>query len=166
MNERELRAAIKGFTARRAVGASAVRGSQTGTRQACQVFLGSVHLSQFARTDAAIFRSTLDRATEKMSAMRSHAPSWGLARKLLNIFPRDSLYTVQLREAYGLADAASLFEVPLDSITAACLANEVLKMQVSCAVSEAATRSPLLPPHADRVSRLRVHRCGDSETLE
>lgn len=46
------------------------------------------------------------------------AASWGLARKLLNIFLRDSLYTSYLASAYGLAAAEELFKIPLDSITA------------------------------------------------
>ena len=44
--------------------------------------------------------------------------SWGLARKLLNIFLRDSLYTGYLNKAYGLRAAERFLEIPLDSITA------------------------------------------------
>lgn len=42
---------------------------------------------------------------------------WGLARKSLNIFLRDCLYTVYLREAHGLQLAERYFEVPLNSLT-------------------------------------------------
>ena len=41
-----------------------------------------------------------------------------MARKLLNIFPRDSLYTGYLSQAYRLSVAERLLEIPLDSITA------------------------------------------------
>lgn len=51
--------------------------------------------------------------------MPSDARSWGLARKLLNIFLRDCLYTVYLRDAYHLDRAEAHLEIPLDSITSA-----------------------------------------------
>jgi hypothetical protein len=46
------------------------------------------------------------------------AASWGLARKLLNIFIRDCVYDSYLRRAYGLQAIESACEIPLDSITA------------------------------------------------
>lgn len=45
------------------------------------------------------------------------ARHWGLARKGLNIFLRECLYTVYLRDAYCLGVAESYLEVPLDSLT-------------------------------------------------
>jgi hypothetical protein len=45
------------------------------------------------------------------------AQHWGVARKVLNIFLRDALYTVYLREAFHLAEAERHFELPLDSVT-------------------------------------------------
>jgi hypothetical protein len=40
---------------------------------------------------------------------------------VVNIFLRDSFYTVMLCDAYGLARAEKLFDMPLDRITAANL---------------------------------------------
>jgi len=42
----------------------------------------------------------------------------------MNIFLRDSAYTVYLREAFSLERAESYLEVPLDSVTAGCLIEE------------------------------------------
>jgi hypothetical protein len=52
-------------------------------------------------------------------ALPKGARTWGLGRKLLNIFVRDSLYVGYLSSAYSLKRAEEFFEVPLDSITAA-----------------------------------------------
>jgi hypothetical protein len=64
-------------------------------------------------------RARLDRVTaELMDALPRAGRSWGVARKVLNIFLRDALYTVYLRDAYGLDQGEELFELPIDSITA------------------------------------------------
>jgi len=81
--------------------------------------MARVRLSRFATRDPGAFERVLDDHTrELLAAFPRKGGSWGLARKLLNIFLRDSLYTAYLRKAYGLALAERLFEVPLDSITA------------------------------------------------
>jgi hypothetical protein len=53
-----------------------------------------------------------------MGALPRAGRSWGVARKVLNIFLRDALYTVYLRDAFRLGRGEGLFELPLDSITA------------------------------------------------
>jgi hypothetical protein len=53
-----------------------------------------------------------------MGVLPKRSATWGLARKLVNIFLRDSLYTSYLRRAYRLSLAERLLEIPLDSITA------------------------------------------------
>jgi hypothetical protein len=52
-----------------------------------------------------------------LKALPQAGRSWGVARKLLNIFLRDSLYTCYLREGYNLTLAEGSFEIPLDSIS-------------------------------------------------
>jgi hypothetical protein len=60
----------------------------------------------------------LDRQTDLLlDVFPRPARHWGLARKGLNIFLRDCLYTVYLREAFQLGNAEFLFELPLDSLT-------------------------------------------------
>ena len=68
------------------------------------------------------FWRALDRATR---TMRDHLPrevsSWGLARKVLNIFLRDCFYNGLLMSTYKLKSAERFFEVPLDSVVAQAL---------------------------------------------
>jgi hypothetical protein len=79
----------------------------------------SVKLARFATRDHSAFERALDRHTRRlMVALPQGSATWGLARKLLNIFLRDSLYTDYLSKAYSLTTAEGLFEIPLDSITA------------------------------------------------
>ena len=79
----------------------------------------SVNLARFATRDRAAFDRALNGHTRRLMAkFPERGASWGLARKLLNIFLRDCLYTRYLSERYGLASAVRLFEIPLDSITA------------------------------------------------
>jgi hypothetical protein len=85
-------------------------------------FLCELKLRRFAVPSVRRFRRELDRATDGlMRAFPKRARHWGLARKGLNIFLRDCLYTIYLREAYGLGIAEQFFEVPLDSLTGRAL---------------------------------------------
>jgi hypothetical protein len=82
-------------------------------------------LKQFGTKSERQFRSRLDAATKSlMTKLPPKARRWGRARKALNIFLRDCLYTVHTREAYRLDRAEQFFELPLDSIIGARLAKE------------------------------------------
>ncbi|MGE3843430.1 MAG: hypothetical protein AB7I50_17805 [Vicinamibacterales bacterium] len=60
----------------------------------------------------------LDRATDALvRRLPQSARHWGLARKGLNIFLRECLYTVYLRDRHHLDRAEQFLEVPLDSLT-------------------------------------------------
>lgn len=114
---------IQHRTSRVAVSASAARGQGApGLVLAAREFLAAVPLSQFSVSDAAKFRRRLDRTTrELVESMPRRARKWGVARKLLNIFLRDALYTSYLADAFRLQRIESFLEVPLDSITARCI---------------------------------------------
>jgi hypothetical protein len=82
-------------------------------------FLVRLNLAQFGTDNRQAFKRTLDGATKRLQReLPKRGRSWGLARKLLNIFLRDSLYTGYLSRAYGLRAAERFLEIPLDSITA------------------------------------------------
>ncbi len=84
-----------------------------------RTFFARLDLSQFRARDRATFRKRLDRETRRlMGVLPRRARSWGLARKLLNMFLRDALYSTYLEDAYGLHLIQHLLEVPLDSISA------------------------------------------------
>ena len=82
-------------------------------------FTARLKLAQFGTADRRSFQWRLNAATARlMTRLPKRAASWGLSRKLLNIFLRDCLYSRYLCEAFKLDDAVGLYEVPLDSITA------------------------------------------------
>ena len=106
--------------ARVAITASATRGQgASGVVECARDFLVVLNLARFGTSDQRAFRRRLDAATSRIrSCLPKGAASWGLARKLLNIFLRDSLYTSYLAKEHGLTAAERLLEIPLDSITA------------------------------------------------
>ena len=115
----DLLTALQSRAARVAVGPSTVRGlGVSGVVRAAQDHLRTVSLDVFGTSDEHSFVSALDQHTEALrSALPRGAKHWGVARKVLNIFLRDCLYTSYLRDAYALASSEALFELPLDSIT-------------------------------------------------
>jgi hypothetical protein len=120
MSKDQLVAAIQSRTARVAVGASTVRGAgNAGTVAAARKFLGSLDLSSLGGGARAPFGDTLDMTTKSlMAALPKGARHWGVARKVLNIFLRDCLYTGYLSKAFDLRKYEALLELPLDRITA------------------------------------------------
>jgi hypothetical protein len=105
--------------ARVAITASATRGQGAGVVVSARDFCSRLNLARFGISDQRVFTRQLDAVTVRLQkGLPKRAASWGLARKLANIFLRDSLYTSYLARAYRLTKAAKVFEIPLDSITA------------------------------------------------
>lgn len=119
MKKSEFLGTIQSRVARIAVGPSTVRGKgNKGVVKAARAHLRALDLSAFSVRPAA-FRAVLDRETKALvAALPRSARHWGIARKLLNIFLRDCLYTGYLEAAYRLSRAEQAYEIPLDSITA------------------------------------------------
>ena len=109
--------------ARIAIGSSSMRGrGSEGVVKAGRAFLDDLPLANFGTSDPKQFRLVLDQATLGLKrAFPESSQYWGLARKGLNIFLRDCLYTVYLRDAYLLELAEPYFEVPLDSLSGRAL---------------------------------------------
>lgn len=105
--------------ARVAITASPTRGAGGPGVVACaRDFMGGLNLARFGTNNQRVFSRRLDATTLRLEAcLPKRASSWGLSRKLLNIFLRDALYTTYLSRRYGLAAAERFLEVPLDSIT-------------------------------------------------
>lgn len=120
MTDSELLRAFQSRAARIAVGASTVRGrGNAGVVAASRHYLRQVDLTVFGQPTRKGFSRHLDKATiELCDALPRRARHWGLARKVMNIFLRDCLYTTYLDAEYGLRKNEALFELPLDSITA------------------------------------------------
>lgn len=119
MKQAEFLRVVQSRVARVAVGASTVRGrGHAGTVQAARSFFRRLDLKRFGVQPVG-FRVALDRETlELMKALPKAARHWGIARKLLNIFLRDCLYTTYLSQRFRLHRAEAALEIPLDSITA------------------------------------------------
>lgn len=111
--------AVQTRAARIAASSSATRNQGEGVVASAREFLSGLPLGEFAECDHGSFEAWLNASTEQLaSALPAGSRSWGLARKLLNIFLRDALYTSYLAEAYSLRKVEHLLEVPLDSISA------------------------------------------------
>jgi hypothetical protein len=123
VNENDLLRCIQTRAARIAVGPSAVRRQGEGVAATARGFFETLPLAPLGLPERrASFQVDLDRITDELRlALPSSAQSWGLARKLVNIFLRDCTYTFHLRQAHGLDSVEPLLEVPLDSVTAKAL---------------------------------------------
>ena len=108
-----LEAAIRSRIARVAVGPSAVRGSPRGTAEAARRFLRQLPLRSFRARNRETFVRSLDRETIRLpAALPARGRRWGVARKLLNIYMRDCVYSAHLRSAHGLGNRAGLRSAP------------------------------------------------------
>lgn len=104
------------------------RGSE-GAVKAGRAYLGDLSLADFGTSDPKRFRRALDDATLELKvAFPENSRYWGLARKGLNIFLRDCLYTIYLCNAYLLDSAESSFEIPLDSLTGEALHKAIAQL--------------------------------------
>jgi len=123
MTEDQLLQAFQSRAARISVGASTVRGrGNAGVVAASRRYLRQIDLSIFGRSTKEGFVTSLNAATIALrDSLPRRARHWGLARKVLNIFLRDCLYTTYLDARFGLRRNEAYFELPLDSITAAHL---------------------------------------------
>jgi hypothetical protein len=119
MTPKQLLNAIQSQAARGSVGASTVRGrGNAGSADAAREFLCTIDLTTFGSGSVA-FAAALDNSTDDLRAALPHAAQhWGMARKVLNIFLRNCLYTTYLNAEFRLDRTEDSFELPLDSITA------------------------------------------------
>ncbi len=112
--------AVQWHVARLSVGASAARGQRApGLVDAARSYLAEMPLGGFGVASEIKFREHLDKKTEDlMRVLPRRGRSWGMARKLLNIFLRNALYDFYLRTAWKLHRSEYWLEVPLDGIVA------------------------------------------------
>lgn len=112
--------AVQCKVARQSVTVSAVRGQRThGLVHAARNALVDLPLGPFGTSRRAVFSRHLDLATTHIRCRLPRAArTYGIARKVLNIFLRNALYTTYLRDNYDLARSEAFYEIPLDSIVA------------------------------------------------
>lgn len=117
--KRELLQGIQSKLARTTASASALRGSTHGTAAVVREFLADVDLRTFRTSDVRVFDRRLDSHTRRLAAVTPGPPkaTWGVARKMMNLFLRECAYNAYLRSAYGLGRSEPLLELPLDAYT-------------------------------------------------
>jgi hypothetical protein len=105
-----------------AVGLSTVRGQGRGVLSASQNFLGHISLTRIPNSNEKRFRIWLTRNSEYLlDYLPVKNRPWGTARKVINIFLRDSLYNQYLCRRFHLQAIERWLEVPLDSVVARAL---------------------------------------------
>lgn len=105
-------------TALLAIGRSTLRNQGApGVVDAARKYLRTMDLMDFSEAAHPGFSAALNRHTESlMSRFPGRAKgNWGAARKAINIFLRDVLYSRWLCGQYGLEKLEPLLELPLDS---------------------------------------------------
>jgi hypothetical protein len=109
-----------------AIGPSTARGmGPKGTIAAAHRNLQSIDLNELSKTSASDFPVILDALTDALKkALPNGAQHWGSARKFLNLFLADVLYSRHLCEAWPLLHLEECLEVPLDSHVAFALREE------------------------------------------
>ena len=114
------------------VGASTVRGMPKGTVYAARMALKGIRPTSFSKPSRDEYLKTLNYLTRRISNVLPEA-SWGVSRKVLNIFIRSCVYDSGLRRAYQLARIEPWLEVPLDQQVAAgiraCSGEDLPKFQ-------------------------------------
>jgi len=97
------------------VGSSTVRGQPKETVKITRNYLGSINLQSFSDIkDQTQFNILLDKHTE---ALKKQIPSksWGISRKVLNIFLFQASHDIILNRKYALDCIISYLELPLDN---------------------------------------------------
>ncbi|MEX2119394.1 MAG: hypothetical protein WD847_07355 [Pirellulales bacterium] len=117
---------LKNRVAKLAIGASTLRNQGAGgVVAAARRGLNRIDLPTFAVSNEAAFIGRLDAVT---GALQSKFPkggrSWGGARKAVNIFLRDVVYSTDLSDHFDLHGIRAWLEVPLDSQIAKALRAE------------------------------------------
>ena len=96
------------------VGPSAIRGQPEGTKKAAVKYLKNLDLKDFQNVTEKRFKEILD---EKTGELQKELPSnsWGMARKIMNIFLIQCFHDKYLSEKYQLDGIIDFMELPLDN---------------------------------------------------
>ncbi len=109
---------LQAHQTRVSISASAVRSQGSGTAEIARAFLADeLSLSTLRVSSESAYLHRLDSLTVGLQRrLRGKARSFGLARKLLNIFIRDCVYSRPLCLHFRLEQIEPYLEVPLDGI--------------------------------------------------
>ena len=97
------------------VGSSTVRGQPEGTVKVAREYLQSIDLKNFFNiTNENQFNDLLDKHTNLLKE-RIPSKSWGISRKVINIFLFQSTHDIFLNKEYSLNKVIPYLEIPLDN---------------------------------------------------
>lgn len=114
---------IQCFIARTAIGPSTARNQGAiNVVSSARKFFANLNLASLSKSKCRLFEKYLDKTTLNLQKrLPKKANSWGLSRKMVNLFFRDCAYNTYLRSHYKLKSLEPFLEIPLDSITAKAL---------------------------------------------
>jgi len=146
------RSELRCYQARVSITQPTVRGQGKGVLAASHRFLAvDFKLVGMRATTERSYIMRLDRATEALQrALGRTSGSFGLARKLLNIYIRDCFYSRMLCSQYRLESIGPFLEVPLDSFVARGLIVEAEKLGQFCRLPTWRTIKGLEREESDR----------------
>jgi hypothetical protein len=113
-----------------AASASALRSAgASGVVEKARAFLERMDLNGFELTNGKTFPARLDDVSKRMVRKfpKNARKNWGAARKVLNIFLRDVLYSRELCSHFKFRKIEKLLEVPLDGHVAIGLRKDAKK---------------------------------------
>jgi hypothetical protein len=108
---------IQEWVAKSTVGISTVRGQPAGTMQVGIDFIKKINLSDFRQIPLEKFEKTLDSYTNGL-ADHLTGKSWGISRKILNLFLIQAFHDKYLSEVFLLEPLKNWLELPIDGPTA------------------------------------------------
>ncbi len=124
---------IQCFVARTAIGPSTARNQGASNVVAsAREFFTNLNLDSLSKSKCHLFEDYLNETTLILQKrLPKKANSWGLSRKMVNLFFRDCIYNIYLRSHYKLKSLEPFLEIPLDSITANALKEASIDQKLS-----------------------------------
>jgi hypothetical protein len=120
---RDFITSLRAHQARVSITPSTVRAQGKGTMHVARDFIASeLDLAKLRVSSERRYLAQLDKATDALRRhLKGKAKSWGLARKLLNIYIRDCVYSRMLCAHYRLERIEPFLELPLDGVVGQAL---------------------------------------------
>jgi len=114
MTEADIYFLTKMRNAQITVGPSTIRNQPEGTKEAAVNYLKKVDLADFSHVDGDSFKELLDAKTKELQ-YKLPSNSWGMSRKIMNIFLIQCFHDKYLSEKYQLDGIIDFMELPLDN---------------------------------------------------
>ena len=113
---------IQRYVAETSVGPSTVRGYVKNTQKICRALLAGIDLAELSEIEKPRFKSWLNKQTDalhiqlrRQGRRKKGIQTYGIARKVVNIYLHNVFYNCVLNRKYGLENLCDFLEVPIDS---------------------------------------------------